>query len=74
MQKTLANHLIRRQSPAAGRVRHVETRFIASHPLGAKPRHRILPPTTGHPGRERRDESRLYAGKIHAGKVCGTFA
>ena len=27
---------------AAGEIRHVETRFIASHPLGAQPRHDIL--------------------------------
>ena len=29
--------------PAARAVRHVETRFIASHPLGAQPRTDILP-------------------------------
>ena len=28
---------------ATREIRHVETRFIASHPLGAKPRHDIPP-------------------------------
>ena len=32
------------KASAAGGVRHVETRFIASHPLVAKPRTDILPP------------------------------
>ena len=44
---------------AAREFRYVETRFIASHPLGGTPRIDILPHRKGHPGRERRDSSRL---------------